>query len=344
MEISRPFRAALAAVLAWLVVQPFGGLIGEYAYYAPLGAVIAVTATVLGSARESFQAIVAMAIGVALATASIALPEVLGLLVVVALGTVVAIAPWFSWLGTSGSLTPVTAMFVLVIGGDSPWDYAAAYLGLTTLGALVGLAVNLSWPPLPLGSEDAVFDQMREGLAEQLTAISEGLDGDRPPTPDEWAGRQHAIDLLVTEMRTVATHAAEARQANWRARRRGLIDARYEEARSYERLAFLVQDLRDLLAAQEHADRERVALGPRLRPYAARALRDLATALCETHGRDVDAEALARAETSVDALVHAMRGVRLVTGDDLLTAGAVVTTVGRTLASLTHSDVDRVGH
>lgn len=344
MEISRPFRAALAAVLAWLVVQPFGGLVDQYAYYAPLGAVVAVTATVLGSARESMQSILAMAIGVGLAAVTIPMPQVLALLVVVGVGSVVATGPWFAWLGTAGSLTPVTGMFVLVIGGDEPWSYAAAYLGLTTVGALIGLVLNLSWPPLPLGSEDAVFDRMRVGLAEQLEAISEGLAGDRPPTPEEWAARKHEVELLVTELREMATHAGEARKANWRARRRGAIDARYEEALSYERLAFLVADLRDLLSEQEHNERERVALGPRLRPYAARALRDLATALCETHGRVVDAEALARAETSVDALVHAMRGVRLVTGDDLLTAGAVVTTVGRTLAAMTTTDMDRVGH
>jgi hypothetical protein len=41
----------VAAAVAWLVVLPFVGVADDYAYYAPLGAVIAVSATVARSWR-----------------------------------------------------------------------------------------------------------------------------------------------------------------------------------------------------------------------------------------------------------------------------------------------------
>lgn len=339
MEISRPVRAAVAAVVAWLAVLPMGGLADDYSFYAPLGAVIAVTATVIGSVRESVQTIAGMAVGVLLAAAATPLPQVVGLLLVVGLGTAVAVVPLFDRLGAGASWAPVTGMFVLVIGGDSPWEYATAYLGLTTFGALVGLFVNLLWPPLPLNAEDAAIRRVRLGLADQLEDVSDGLARDLPPTRDEWVEHVRSLGPLVDRMRETAARAADARLANWRARRRRVAVARYEETRAYERLAFLVEDLTDLVQDQEHAERERVALGPRLRPYAARALADLAAVLRE---RDEErmVEVLRRAETSVEALVRAMRGLRLVTGDDLLTAGAVVTAVSRTLTSLTPEEGD----
>lgn len=336
MELGRPLRAAIAAGLSWVVVLPMGGVADEYPYYAPLGAVVAVTASVIGSVRESLQTIAAMAIGVALAVLTTPLPQLLSLLVVVALGTGVAVSPLFERLGSAASWTPVTGMFVLVIGGDSPWEYAGAYLGLTTFGALVGLVVNLVWPPFPLHAHARALARVRGTLAGQLESVSEGLSGDRPPTPEEWEERTADLDALVHEMRAVASDAGDSRRANWRVRRwRTDAEKRYLQARALERLAFLVEDLTDLLQEQEHDEREHVALGRSLRPYAARALADLAGVLrsAEDDG-EVEPELVERADTSVEALVRAMRGVRRVTGDDLITAGGVVTVVGRTLSSV----------
>ena len=43
-------KSAFAAGLAWLAVLPLGGVADEYPYYAPLGAVVAMGATVVTSA------------------------------------------------------------------------------------------------------------------------------------------------------------------------------------------------------------------------------------------------------------------------------------------------------
>lgn len=334
-EIGRPLRAAVAAVLAWLAVAAIGGIATDYPYYAPLGAVIAVTSSVVGSIRESLSAIVAMSLGVVLALVTTPLPVVASLLVVVLLGTAVPLVPPFDRLGTTASWTPITGMFVLIIGGETPWDYAGAYVGLTTVGALIGLAVNALWPPLPLRAEARVVNRVRDQLAERLDSVAAGLRGQQPPTPDEWVERIERLDALVTRMRGVASQAADSRRGNWRVRRwREASEARYREARALERLAFLAEDLTDLLADQENALREHVALGPPLRPYAADALDALAGVLRTVDQGGVDEAAAMRAAAAREELVQAMRRVRQDTGDDLVTAGGVATAVNRTLSAL----------
>jgi len=335
VEIGRPLRAAVAAVLAWLAVFMIGGAATDYPYYAPLGAVIAVASSVVGSVRESLAAIVAMSLGVALAVLTTPLPVVLSLLVVVLLGTAVSVTPYLERLGTAAMWTPLTGMFVLVIGGQSPWDFAGAYVGLTTLGALIGLTVNALWPPLPLRAEARTATRIRDELADRLDSVADGLRADRPPTPDEWADRTRTLDVLVGRMRRLAGQAGETRRANWRVRRwRESADRRYAEARALERLAFLTEDLTDLLADHEHAHLDRVALGPDLRPYAADALDALADVLRTVDEHTVDEAAVVRATATGEELVHAMRRIRENTGEDLVTAAGVVTAVERTLSAL----------
>lgn len=334
-EIGRSLRAAVAAGAAWLAVQMLGGVAEDYPYYAPLGAVVAVTASVIGSVRESLQTIGAMALGAAIAMASTPLPQVLSLVVVVGLGTAVMTSRLgFDHLGDARSWVPIAGMFILVIGGDSPLDFAEAYLGLTALGAFIGLATNALWPPLPLRAEARALASVRDGLAGRLERVAESLRGDRPPTPDEWTAQVGDLDVLVGRMRSVATQAGDARRVNWRLRRwSASAQQRYLEARALERLAFLVEDLGDLLADQEHAEREHVALGPELRPYAAEALDALAEVLRSVDD-GIDDGAVRRAHARCEVLVGAMRRVREDTGDDLITAGGVVTAIERTLSSL----------
>lgn len=334
-EIGRPLRAAVAAVLAWLAAQAMGGLATDYPYYAPLGAVIAVSSSVVGTIRETLRTIIAMSLGVGLAVLTAPLPVVWSLLVVVLLGSAVPVVPYLQRLGGSASWTPITGLFVLVIGGQSPWDYAGAYVGLVTLGALIGLAVNTLWPPLPLRAEARAAARVRDELAARLAAMADRLRRDQPPTPGEWSEEVRGLDALVGRMRRVATEAGQARRGNWRARRwRDLADRRYREARALERLAFLVEDLTDLVTDQEHADREHVALGPPLRPYAADVLDALAGVLRTVREGGVDEAAAMRVTAAREEMVQAMRRVRQDTGDDLVTAGGVVTAVERTLAAL----------
>ena len=182
-------KSSLAAGLAWLLVQPFGGVADDYPYYAPLGAVVAVSTTVSGSARTTLQALVSIGLGAALgALAGVApVPTVVGLVVVVAVAGLMA--GWHR-LGLSGSWVPVSALFVLVLGGGDPTHYLGGYLGLTTLGMLVGTAVNLALPQTVLAPAGEAEHRLRAALADQLDDLADGLLADEAPDAADWRRRR----------------------------------------------------------------------------------------------------------------------------------------------------------
>lgn len=272
-------KAAIAAALAWLCVLPIGGAGDAYAYYAPFGAVVAVTTTFASSVRGACQAVAAIVAAVLTAFAAdlFPLPTVVSIAAVVGVGTLVGGYPRF---GEMGSWVPISALFVLIIGGDDPARYVAGYLGLTTLGAVVGVLVNGVFPPLPLTASSLALRRLRAALADQLDKLAGGLTEDAAPTAEEWLGRRRRLHPHVDDMRRLVQQAAEARRGNWRARRwQETADRQYEHARTLERLSGLVQELVELVVERECGDASEVALGPGLRPVTAGSLEALALVL-----------------------------------------------------------------
>ena len=327
-------KAALAATLAWLAAQALPvGPAAEYPYYAPLGAVIATSTTLSGSVRGSVQSVAAIALGaaVALTVATVFGYHLATLTLVVGLG--VLLAGWHR-LGSSGSWTATSALFVLVLGtGDS--GFVLAYTGLTALGAAIGLAVTAAFPPLPLAPAQEQLRALRDTLAGQLEDLADGLQQEHPPTEDEWRRRTHRIDPVLTQMREAVQQAAEARRGNRRARRyHDAAEAQYRQARALERLSLLVEQLTQVVAETERAEFERVALGPALRPPASRTLAALAAALRSVEDAAADPETLVRAQACLDAITEAVRRARASTPDDLFVAGDVVPAVRRSLDAL----------
>jgi uncharacterized membrane protein YgaE (UPF0421/DUF939 family) len=332
-------KTAVAAALSWLAVQPLWGVADDYPYYAPLGAVIAVTSTVAGSVRESLQGLLAILTGAALALVAtrIDVPVVVDIAIVVALGA--AVSGWHRY-GDMASWVPVAGLFVLIIGGGDPIDYAIAYLGLTSLGALIGIAVNVAFPPLALRPMTNSVTRLRGVLADQLHLLADGLARERPLTIEEWHGRQQAVRPTLEEMQRVVGHATDGRRANWRARRWSeTAEQRYQEARALQQVAFLIEDITALVVDQERAERESVALGPRLRPYAARALDTLADVLASIDGETADPDLLRTADQAVVELAAAIRDERQRSSSDMFAAGTVVSGSRRALASLVPEDL-----
>lgn len=327
-------KAALAAALAWLAVQPLWGVADEYPYYAPLGAVIAVTTTVVGSVRESLQGVLAIVTGAALALGAVLtnLPIVAELALVVALGTAVSAWPRF---GTKAGWVPISALFVLIIGRGDAVDYAIAYLGLISLGAVIGILLNVAFPPLALSPMADSIHRLRGVLAEQLDDLAEGLRFEEPLTAEEWAERERSIRPTTEQMQRVVGHATDARRANWRAR--GWDEhaqRRYQQARALQQVAFLIEDLTALVVEHERSDKDRVALGPALRPYAATTLAALAECLRSVEDDAAHPDSLRASDRAVAALAQAVRESRRTSDDDLFAAGALVTGTKRALASL----------
>lgn len=328
-------KAALAAVLAWLAVWPLGGVADDYPYYAPLGAVVASSTTVVSSLRATGQTALALALGafLALAVLSTDLPTVAALALVVAIGT--WLGGW-SRIAAVSTWVPISGLFVLILGHDDPRHYVAAYLGLTILGALVGTAVNLTFPSLPLLSARAVQDSLRGTLAEQLEELAEGLAQDPPPTREEWRDRRREIDPRTKEMSQAATLAVDAQRANWRARYwRETAERQYRQARALEQLAFFVEEITSIVVEAEHAYSDAAALGPELRPVAAEVLRASADLL-----RSVDKAGAAEpvawqlVHDRNERLAELIKRRRSDTDGEFFMAGSLVTAVRRTLAGL----------
>lgn len=211
--VARALRATAAAVLAWLLVGLVPGPWSDYPYYAPLGAVIATSVTLRGSTLRSAQTVLAIALGavVARVTDALPVPALAGLAIVVLVG--VLVSEWHV-LGDMGSWVPTSALFVLIIGGTDPVGYVSAYVGLTLLGALVGVAVNLVLPPLPLTPADHALLRLRDATAAHLEASAAATrdeQADLPPTADLLAARTAATQAV--------TDAQVAARANWTARR-----------------------------------------------------------------------------------------------------------------------------
>jgi uncharacterized membrane protein YgaE (UPF0421/DUF939 family) len=327
-------KVALAASLSWLAVMPMSGPADSYPYYAPLGAVTSMVGSIAGSVRATVSSIVAIALGALPAVLAVALPirPVVGIAAVVLVGT---------WLAGSGRLgpmaswVPVSGLFILIIGAEEPWRFGLAYLGLVSLGAAIGLVVDALWPSLPLRATQRTLDALRDELADQMCDLADGLDSDPLPSVEEWRERRRDVAFHEREMHRMVGLTREARRANWRAARwRVTAERQYRQARALEDLAYLVEEAYDLVTRTEHADREQVALGPSLRPGAARALTSTADVLSGVHDETVEPERWHAAMGAADQLAHEIRDQRSTSDAEFFTAGSLVTTLRRVLESV----------
>jgi uncharacterized membrane protein YgaE (UPF0421/DUF939 family) len=285
-------KAALAAMLAWLAVQPLGGAADDYAYYAPLGALVAMTTTVVSSMRSSLQAVAAIAIGaaLALAVAQVDVPEPIGLGVVILVAVLIgAYAP----LGTMGSWVPLAAMFVLIAGAGDPMEYAAAYGGLTAFGAVVGVVVNLLLPQLRLTPAAIAQDRLRDELADQLdqlgTALEQEIVGEK-----DWTTLRSALQRQARDAEALIAEAREARRVNWHASRWATTVDRHDlRARALQRLTGCVDDVISLVSDQRAEIRNDDPAAAELRATAAIALATVADLLRDEGSPDEARQAVA---------------------------------------------------
>ncbi|GAB3993146.1 hypothetical protein [Nocardioides marmoraquaticus] len=327
----RALDAAVAAAVAWALVQPVGGLADRYPYYAPLGAVVAVSTTILGSARGAVATVRNLALGAALGTAAqlLGLPELLALALVVGLGTVLSgsrlLASGSSWIVYS-------AVFVLILGGEAPWEYGLAYAGLTCFGALVGIVVVAALPPLLITPGAQAVAEAGATLADQLEDLADALaDESGPPSERQWSRRQRDLRPTMQRLDDTVHAVLEARRGNWRARWwRASTSAQQERAALVRRSHPLVEQLVLLLVREERADLPRVALGPSLRPSAAAALRGWGR-LLRSASQDLAVEApadeLREAVADLQDAVRRSAGGAAGPGTSHLEASTVVTTV-----------------
>jgi len=325
---SLALRGALAAALAWLVGVLAPPPLSDYPYYAPLGAVIATTSTLARSVRESAQTVGALLLGatIALVVDAVLAPGVLSVALVV--GLALLCAGWRGF-GAQGAWVANAAVFVLVLGQGDDVAYVGAFAGLVVVGAAIGTGVNLLLPPLLLTPSALALGALRDALVDQLDDLAGWLDHEGPLDAEEWERRRHALFPTIEGARAAVDRSGEASRGNPRARRHGeRVRSQARQAEALGTAAEVVDEVVRLLVGWEGAGRDDVALGPRLRPELADALRSYADAL---RGEDDDADVdpgvgLAR---SLDRFHAVVRDARTRSGDDLLVAGALVVVLRR---------------
>ena len=294
-------KTAVAAALAWLLVQPFGGFIQQYPYYAPLGAVVAMSTTVVSSLRASWQAAAAVSLGclLALAVQPLGLPIPVDIALVVGSGTLLAASPP---LGAMGGWVPTAALFALVLGHEHPVGYVAAYGGLLALGALVGVVVNAVFPQLPITPAAVAADQLREEVAGQLVDLADGLRSGDVPAARALRHQTRRVDELIGTVH-------EGQRANWRSRRwADAADRQFRVAEAVVRLSDCVQEVAELVTVG--------SIDVELREDLAAAMTAVAEMLRSDEGADERAE-------------DAVRRLRDLVATDHLAAAAVTANLQR---------------
>jgi uncharacterized membrane protein YgaE (UPF0421/DUF939 family) len=247
--VQRGIRAALAAGLAWQVALLIPSM-SEYAYYAPLGALIAVHPTVADSAAAAWRTVLAILLGFALAVGvyevSSGLPGALVIALIVALS--IGLEQW-RVLREHASWVSFAAVLMITVGTTDPTAYALRYAGLTLLGAVIGVLVTtVLFPPMQLTVAERRVATARRLLAEQLDRMAAALRRGELPEPGAWELEGHALGVALDQMRSAEAVVERARRANPRARRwQGTAASIREQSRALDRVAVLVDDLTTLV-------------------------------------------------------------------------------------------------
>ena len=332
-------RAALAAALAWQIAVLLPPPLADYAYYAPLGAVIAVHPTVADSAAAAWRTVVAILLGFGLAAAvrelTAPLPGALTIALIVALA--VGIEQWPVLKGHA-SWVSFAAVLMLTVGTANPARYALSYAGLTLLGAAIGVLVTtVLFPPLQLTTATRRIETTRAALARHLQDIASGLRRGEVPTPGQWAHRGRDLETALDRMRAAEAVVERARRANPRARRWGSSAASVrEQSRALDRVAVLVDDLTMLVVEfQPHrrgVDRIDGGTGWVL----ADALDGLARVVCTPYPADGSERlaALAAADDALDRLTSLLRTSDVADDEGFFALGAVSVGMHRSLETL----------
>lgn len=328
-------KAALAAGIAWQLAKLFPAAIDRYAYYAPLGAVLAMYPTLVSSARAAVQTVLGITLG---ATIALAVDHFLGLsalTVALLMGAGILVGA-LRWLGEQRSWVPITALFVFTIAEPGSLAYAIGYVGLTLVGVVVGALVNfLVFPPLHLRQSEQALRQLQEIVCDQLDDLAEGLERNEVPDEEEWKRRTRSVSPMVSSMRQALSDLDTSERGNPRARwYRRVTEVQERQGRAYQRMALLVEDLVSLLTEVEEQGVPALPFNGETRLECAAAMRRLSElARAWVEGGDTDA-AIRAASDAMQRLERSVARDPASDGADPFVAGSIVTTLRRCLGAM----------
>jgi hypothetical protein len=238
------FRLSAAAVVAYLISQVLTH--GALDLTGPLTALLVVQASAFSTIKMG-----AVRVGAVLS----------GILVATLLSTWIGLTWWSLGAAIAASLllakvlrlgeqaleTPISAMLIL---GVSNHDVAAETRILTTLiGAAVGVAFNLIYPPaMPTGPARQALLRVVEAAASPLDAAADAL-VDGPVTRaqvDDWIGRVRSANREVAQATSVIALLKDSRRFNPRAL--GTVDVEPVLASALDSLEHCLLAIRALFA------------------------------------------------------------------------------------------------
>ena len=327
-------KTALAVGLAWLIAPLVPGVADEYPYYAPLGALVSMTATLMSSVRTGLGTLVGLAIGILLAGAVIVVsePNVVTISLVVGIGVLIAGNRWFK---AGGDYVPTAALFVLIVGGQNADNYSVGYLVQMAVGITVGLAVNfLIFPPLTVTSAVLRLTEFRELLARHLDEMAKALEESWPPAHEDWASRTDLLRGTSDDVRQALLDADESAKANPRARlHKRDLGVDYADLYALETITFHVRDITEVLAASIWTRGYQAELPDNLRAPVGAVLKSVADALLARNNGE-DEEAVAAGDEALQVLLTRLDDEPATTASSLSVAVAVAMNARRILAAL----------
>lgn len=336
-------KGALAATLAWFAGTLAPAPFSEYPYYAPLGAVLATTSTVVRSVRDSVQAVAAVLLGAVIARVVDLVPLPGPLEIAAVVGIALVCVGW-RVLGDMGDWAVMSSIFVLILGEGDGLAYIGSYAGLIVVGASIGIGVNLLLPALPLTPSELALARLRDGLAEQVEDLATWLEDEGTLAPDEWEHRRHQLFPTIEGARAAVAQTREASRANLRVRHNGneyWVASQTRRAGALGTSAEAVDEIVRLLVEWERDGRDDVALGRQLRPTFAATLRAFASALRAAETREAAdaaeagtaaqeaADAVRGLDDALDTLRDQVRETRRSSDQDYFVAGALIVNLAR---------------
>lgn len=321
-------KAALAASIAWLLAPLIPLADAQYSYYAPLGAVISMYPTLVRSVLTGVQALAGLAVGAAVAFGALAIggPRVLSVALVVVVGVLLA---GVRALGAGREWVPITALFVLLVGGIDADKYSVNYLVHMVLGVVVGVVVNLCIaPPLYVGSAEEKVNRLRDLVGDRLRDLARWL-REHPEGGGNWSGAIGDLEQTGASVRDAVREADESRRGNPRGR--GAVDKvgqNYQRLRALERGLFFLRDLTDVVGGfdpQDEAGSPARDMPDPVRRELASAIESVAGLLESDAGGDTARQSLEDAEAALAALHSAVTDHP--SGGDTATMDLVAATV-----------------
>lgn len=215
-------KAAIAAAIAWYLAPLVPLADSEYSYYAPLGVLISMYPTVVGSARAGIQALIGLVIGIVLGLGGLLLvstgaPGVVAVAMVIAVGIALG---GIAALGDGRDWVAIAGLFVLLVGGPAGDDFTLSYLFTTAFGVVVGVAMNLIVvPPLFLRRAGEQLTGLREKVRGALEEIADAVTLD-PVDAERLARATDDLPAMLSTVEEEVRQADESSRANPRGRRR----------------------------------------------------------------------------------------------------------------------------